>query len=612
MGGQDHARALYGLIPRSGTIARMAIAVREMAGDVRWGEYPAEEYSDALAAALKLGGVDHLFFVSGSEIAFWQESIAKANERGWAAPRLMTVTHESVALNAAMGSAMVTGQPAATAVHVDVGTFNYGAALHTAWRGCYPVLITAGTGPRAFPGSMRGGRNSAVQWVQEPRDQGEIVRQYTKLDHRLEHQDNPGTMVSRLLQVAMSEPKGPVYLTLPRETAMLPLPGSIRFPTRDEMGVAREAWPDPADAKRVAEWLIKADNPCIIPGRSGRNADAVAALKQLAELLAAPVVAPRGERLNFPTTHPLFGTGPAPKDADALLVMETPTPWIPGAGSPNADAKIVWVDPDPVESRYKTVEFSADMWLPVTSAAAAKAIYEAATALLTDSDRSRIDQRRARLEQRKRELTAAAIDAAEKVANQRPINYRWVHYQLGQIFEPNTIFVDDTLGGSNPAYHQRTEPSTYFKSGGSSGGFGAGAAFGAKTARPDRDVVLATGDGYFMFGTPLPALWCSSHYKLGFLTVVFVNKSYSTGTNGLRDTYPEGVAVRSGNFEGGVFDPAPNFAKLAEAANGYGETVTEPDQVGPALRRGLEHTRNGTPAVIAVDLPTLVEQPEKD
>src|SRR5438477_5212073 len=101
----------------------------ETIGDSRWAEYGAEEYADALVSSLKLGGVDNLFFVSGSEIAFWQESIAKANMHGWPAPRLITVTHESVALNAACGAAMVSGQPTATAVHVDVGTLNYGGAI---------------------------------------------------------------------------------------------------------------------------------------------------------------------------------------------------------------------------------------------------------------------------------------------------------------------------------------------------------------------------------------------------------------------------------------------------------------------------------------------------
>jgi len=586
----------------------MAFTMQENIGDVRWGKYSADEYSDALAASLKLGGVDHLFFVSGMEIAFWQEAVAKANARGWPAPRLITVTHEGVALNAALGSSMVSGQPTATAVHVDVGTFNYGAALHTAWRGNYPVMIMAGTGPRAFPGSMNGARTRAVQWVQEPRDQGEIVRQYTKMDHRLEHQDNPGLIVSRLLQVAMSEPKGPVYLATPPEAAMLSLPGTTRFPTRDQLGVAREAWPDPADARRVAEWLIKANTPCIYPGRSGRNPESVAALVRLSELLAIPVMGQRGERLNFPVTHDLYGTGPAPKDADALLVLETPLAWVPGPDSPREDAKIVWVDPDAVQSRYKTMEFCADLWLPVNAKAAADAIYEAALVLLTKSDLSRIEDRRTRLSERKRSQNAAAEEAGQKAGRRRPLDPRWVHYQVGKILEPDAILVDDTLGGMLPAYHRRTQPGTYFKSGGSSGGWGAGAAFGAKLARPGCDVIQTTGDGYFMFGSPLPALWCGGHHKAPFLTVVFVNKSYTTGTHGLHAAYPNGVAISTGNYTGGLFEPAPNFAKLAEAANGYGELVSDPDQVGPALQRALSYTRQGTPALIAVDLPTLVEE----
>ena len=578
--------------------------------EASWGEYGANEWSDALVASMKLGGVDNLFFVSGSEIAFWQESIARAKEREWPAPRLVTVTHEGVALNAAAGDAMVSGKPSATAVHVDVGTLNYGAAIHTVWRGSYPVLMTAGTGPRAFPGAMTGGRNSPVQWVQEPRDQAEIVRQYTKVDHRLEHQDNPGLMISRLLQVAMSEPKGPVYLSVPREAAMLPLPGVARFPTRDEMGLARPAWPDPADARRAAEWLIKADNPLLCLAKSGRNPESVEHVIRLAELLALPVAESHTDRLNFPTTHPLFGTGPSPKDADALLVMESPIPYSPGEGSPKSGAKTIWVDVDPVYSRFKTMEHRADLWLPVSTSGAAQAIFEAATNLLTASDMSRIADRRSRLEERKRAQVAAAEEEALKAGQRRPIHPRWVAYQLGQILEPDTILLDDALSNAPfvQAYRGRNQAGTYFKSGGSSGGWGSGAAFGAKLARPQSDVILATGDGYFMFGTPMAALWAAAHHGAPFLSVVFVNRSYSTGTRGLIGTYPEGSAASAGNYEGGLFDPPPDFALMAEAANSYGETVREPEEVGPALRRGLEHVRNGTPAVVAVMLPTLVEE----
>src|SRR5881397_4131468 len=95
------------------------------------------------------------------------------------------------------------------------------------------------------------------------------------MDHRMEHQDNPGLMISRLLQVAMSEPRGPVYVSIPQETAMLPMPGCARFPTRDQLGLARPVWPDPDDAKRIAEWLVKAENPCIYSTKVAHQPEAV-------------------------------------------------------------------------------------------------------------------------------------------------------------------------------------------------------------------------------------------------------------------------------------------------------------------------------------------------
>src|SRR6266545_3564787 len=312
------------------------IHTQEHGTEAWWTETGAEEWADAIVAAMKLGGVDNLFFVSGSELSFYQEAIAKADVKGRPAPRLVTMTHEHVALNAALGNAMVRNAPAATAVHVDVGTLHYGAATHTAWRGNYPVLMMAGTGPRAFPGSMRGSReNAGVQWVQEPRDQGEIVRQYTKIDHRLEHQDNPGFIVSRLLQVAMSEPRGPIYLTVPRETAMLKFPGKTAFPTRDELGIACPAWPDPSDAKRAAQWLIEARNPVIYCGTAGRNAEAVGEILRLAELLALPVMdSYRIDRLNFPASHALYGTGPEISYAVFCLKKKALVPYITPSAAP--------------------------------------------------------------------------------------------------------------------------------------------------------------------------------------------------------------------------------------------------------------------------------------
>ena len=75
-----------------------------------WHEYRADEWSDAIVAAMKLGGIDNLFFVSGSESAFLQEACAKAAVLGTPAPKLVTMIHETVALNAALGASMVTNK----------------------------------------------------------------------------------------------------------------------------------------------------------------------------------------------------------------------------------------------------------------------------------------------------------------------------------------------------------------------------------------------------------------------------------------------------------------------------------------------------------------------
>ena len=155
-------------------------------------------------------------------------------------------------------------------------------------------------------------------------------------------------------------------------------------------------------------------------------------------------------------------------------------------------------------------------------------------------------------------------------------------------------------------YLKRDVPGTYLKSGTSTGGWGSGAAFGAKIAAPDKEVVLISGDGFYMFGEPMPALWSARQHKAPFLSIVVVNASYSTGTTGVNEIYPKGYAKTQGKYPGGLFDPPPNFAKLAESVDCYGEYVHETADVGPAMQRGMKQVRDGIPAVIAVRVPNLV------
>jgi acetolactate synthase-1/2/3 large subunit len=122
-------------------------------------------------------------------------------------------------------------------------------------------------------------------------------------------------------------------------------------------------------------------------------------------------------------------------------------------------------------------------------------------------------------------------------------------------------------------------------------------------------VIAVSGDGFYMFGTPIHALWAAKHYKAPYMSVVFQNRSYSTGVLRVASVYGKDQSYAAkANFDGGYFDPPIDFAKEAEAAGCYGETVTDPAEVEAALRRGLKSTREGVPAVISVWLPRLLQK----
>ena len=561
------------------------------------------DVGEAIVAALAYGGVDHLFFSSGTELAFYQEAIAKARALGRPAPRLITMTHEFVGLNAALGYAAVAGKPAATSAHVDVGTQHQGGALHTAWRSGLPVVMTAGAPATSAPGTP-GARDSAHFWTQQTFDQNGIVRQFTKWDHRLEAQDNPGLIVSRALQVAQTEPCGPVYLSLPREIVYAPL-GKTRFPTAAHLGIARPAAPDASAIEEIAERLVRAREPVIVAG-CGRNPAEVPALVELCELMGLPVVQCAWHAYqSFPMNHPLFAGKRTLADADVVVTIEAEVPWVPaGPNAPSPDAFVAAIGIDPVRQRIPTYEFTADLRVASDPLAAIRA--------LTATLQRRVQAGDAAIAARARRWREAAaariakIDGEARGLDETPmIDPRFVSYQLAQMLDDNSLVIDDTTRDQLFPYLRVARPGSYFHNPGSAGGWAPGAALGAKLAAPERDVIAVSGDGFYLYSTPTAALWAALRHDAPFLTVVYQNRSYTTGTVAVANAYPNGYAAKV-DFDGGYLEPAMDFAKEAESVGAYGETVRDPREVGPALRRGLAQTRAGRPAVVAMWLPRLL------
>jgi acetolactate synthase-1/2/3 large subunit len=581
-----------------GESGHCADGARDVEVDVR-------DVGEAIVAALTHGGIDHLFFSSGTELAFYQEAIAKARALGRPAPRLITMTHEYVGLNAALGYAAVSGKPAVTSAHVDVGTQHHGAALHTAWRSGLPVLMTAGAPATSAPGTMRGSRDSPHFWVQQTFDQNGIVRQFTKWDHRLEAQDNPGLIVSRALQVAQTEPCGPVYLSLPREIVYAPL-GRTRFSTTAQLGIPRPPAPDAGAIEEIAERLMRAREPVIVAG-CGRNPAEVPALVELCELMGMPVVQCAWHAYqSFPMNHPLFAGKRSVADADVVLAIEADVPWLPGPNAPSPQAFVAVIGVDPVKHRIPTYEFTADLRVTSDALAAIGALTAALRRRGSPSDTG--IAARARRWGEAAAARIARIDQEARALGDTPmIDPRFVSYQIAQLLDDNSLVIDDTTQDRLFPYLRVARPGSYFHNPGSAGGWAPGAALGAKLAAPERDVIAVTGDGFYLYGTPTAALWAAVRHGAPFLTVVYQNRSYTTGTVAVANAYPDGYAAKM-DFDGGYLEPAMDFAKEAESVGAHGETIRDPREVGPALRRGLAHTRTGRPAVIAVWLPRLLRQ----
>jgi acetolactate synthase-1/2/3 large subunit len=558
---------------------------------------------EAVVTAMTLGGVEMLFFTSGSELAFYQEAIAKARAQSREAPRLILVTHEYPALNAALGYAAATGKPAATAAHVDVGTQHYGAAIHSAMRSGLPVLITAGAPPVGLPGTRRGARDAGHFWVQDLYDQNGIVRQYMKWEHRLEFQDNPGLVVSRALQGACTPPCGPVYLSLPREVALQPMT-EARFPTAAQLGIALPPAPQPEAIEELADRLAAAKNPAIVVSGSGRKPANSGMLVELCELLAMPVVDSSSRSYHcFPMDHPLYQAGMSLQDCDVVVALDAEVPWMPGPRAPSANAYVAVIDEDPAKLKIPTYEFEANARVTSDATGALRALIPAVRKRLKRD----VGERAQRWAAASKSRIEGARQAAHAVSSKVPIDPAYLAYCIGELLDQNCVLVDDTLT-HNPLYNYLALGGSgrYFRNPGSAGGWGPGYALGLKLGMPERDVVMVTGDGFYMYGSANAALWTACRYSAPFLSIIFQNRSYSTGTRAAAALYPDGYAMKAG-FEGGYFDPPIDFAKEAEAAGACGENVRDPAELPDALRRGLNEVRRGKPAVVAVWLARMLQ-----
>ncbi|KIV83853.1 hypothetical protein PV11_05842 [Exophiala sideris] len=312
--------------------------------------------SFAFFEAIWEAGITHVFVNLGSDHPSIIEAIVKGqNEKQGNFPRIITCPNEMVALSMADGMARLTNKPQCVIVHVDVGTQGLAAAVHNASCGRAPVLIFAGLSPYTIEGEYRGSRTEYIHWIQDVPDQKQIVAQYCRYTGEIKGGRNVKQMVNRALQFATSDPQGPVYLYGARE----PMEEDIQpYHLEQEVWQAVSPAALPQDGvKLIAEELVKAKEPLLIVGYTGRKVESVAATVALADKIPGlRVLDTGGCDMCFPTNHPAalglrYGSEPAITTADFILVVDCDVPWIPTQCKPKADARIIHIDVDPLKQQ---------------------------------------------------------------------------------------------------------------------------------------------------------------------------------------------------------------------------------------------------------------------
>lgn len=541
--------------------------------------------AERLLRRLSTVGVPYLFGNAGTDAAPLIEAYAKCSAEGTEVPEPILATHENLALSMAHGYAMVSGKLPSAFVHVSVGTANASCAVMNAARENVPILFMAGRTP-IYEDDTVGSRDAFIHWGQEMFDQASLLREFVKWDYELRGPAQVETVIDRAASIAMSEPRGPVYLTLPRE--VLGQEGEDAPSSRPLLAAARPARPDAEAVREAAAILAGAERPIIIAGNCGRDVDAFHALSEFASRFTIPVVQHRSRYIPLPSDHPMhLGFEPTGmiEDTDAILVLDADVPWVPKASPLAAGCKVIHVGHDPLHGQIPIRGFQCD--LAITSGTAPflsdLAVEMEALAIEPGQRAKRVAGLRDALVERR----AAFLD---KMRDATPIHPAWISHCLDKVKDEDTIAISEyTL---MPDYCDFRQAGTHFASSSASGlGWGMGAALGAKLASPERLVVCVQGDGAYLFSNPVAAHYASHQHGLPALFIVVNNGMWNAVRAATLKVYPEGMAATANRHELTHLDGLPAFEEVCRAAGGYGERVEDPAELPAALERALHAVR---------------------
>jgi acetolactate synthase I/II/III large subunit len=560
-------------------------------------EHPA---SDFMVDVLKSLGFEYVGANPGSSFEGLHESIINYGDNKM--PELLTCCHEESSVAMAHGYAKIEGKPMFALVHGNIGLQHASMAIYNAYADRVPVFIIAGNW---LDGATR---NNGVNSYHSAQDMALIVRDYVKWD------DQPASLGAfaesavRAYKIAMTPPMGPVLIVLDHDMQERPLPATPpRIPR-----LTMPAFPvgDPNAVRETARLLIAAENPRITAGRMARTPAGMTRLVELAELLQAPVNG-GGDRVNFPSRHPLAGSGGAAA-ADVILNLE-----VQGGGGPGfiatqraANAKTINISSLELFIKSNLQDFQhmadADIVMAADAEATLPLLIEEVKRQLTPDRRRALQERGAKIAQTHQQARSAAMEAAAYGWDSSPVSLARLCGELwDQIQHDDWSLVSwqGFISGWPGRLWNIDKPYHYIGGQGAGAmGYGAPAAVGAALAnrKHGRLSINIQTDGDLNYAPGV--LWTACHHQIPLLTVMHNNRAYHQEVMFIQQ-------MASRRNRGGdrahigttIKDPNIDYAKMAQAYGMYGEgPISNPKDLAPAIKRALERVKKGEPALLDV------------
>src|SRR5664279_2888989 len=560
-------------------------------------------------------GIEYIFANLGTDHVSLIEEIARWDREGRKHPEIILCPHEIVAVHMAGGYALATGRGQAVFVHVDAGTANACMAIQNLFRYRLPVMLFAGRAPYTLHGELTGSRDTYVHFVQDPFDIASIVRPYVKWEYSLPSGVVVKEALARASAFAQSDPPGPVYMTLPRETlaetwddAAMPAYPSARYGSVKAGGI------EPARVEAIADQLMAAENPIALTAYLGRKPHAVAVLDRLARLCGIRVAEFNSIDLNMPQDSSCFaGFDPLPllENADLGLLLDSDVPFVPQYAKRAGAIKWIQIDIDPLKSDFPMWGFATDMRVQGDCAIVLQQVLDVIDARADDAYRRRVADRIASWSGAREQMTKRRAAASANKGVSGALNPAFVFATLSAKLSQDDVVINEAIrnGPALQEHVKRTKPASYVGLAGGGLGFSGGMALGLKLAQPDRRIVQIIGDGGYHFSSPDSVYAVAQQYQIPILTVVLDNGGWQAVKSAVQRVYPKGVAAETDRFQSrltsGRQGERRDFSDIGRAFGAHGECVTEPDDLAAAIDRCLAALDDGKAAVLHVHITRL-------